>query len=118
MKFSPIIFLALITLLSAAEEQKELYCNSDLFPFATSGKDCQQRKVEADSYCCYIKGQVRESPYIKELNGCIRLYKREVDNDEINAYMRNMKNAGYDISIDCISSYLSISSLLLLFMLI
>ena len=101
-----------------AEEQKELYCNSDLFPFATSGKDCQQRKVEADRYCCYIKGQVRESPYIKELNGCIRLYKREVDNDEINAYMRNMKNAGYDISIDCISSYLSISSLLLLFMLI
>ena len=118
MKLLPILFLALLSVLYAAEEQSELFCNSTFPPFASRGKHCRQRKVDSEKYCCYVKGKVRDNPYVNYLDGCMSLYKREVDNDAIDEFMANMKKAGYVISVDCISSYLTFSSILLLIILI
>ena len=120
MKFYSILVLTLLVCIYTAEEgqQSDLNCDSSKTPFASSGKDCNMRKVNSDRYCCYIKGRVHSTYYIYELNGCTEINKKNIDNHAFTSYMDYLKSKGYEISLDCISSYLSVSLLLLIFIFI
>ena len=120
MKFYSILLLTLLVCTYAIEEaqQSDLKCEASKSPFASSAKDCNKRIVDSDKYCCYVKGNVHDGYYIEELNGCVKIQKTKVDNDAFTSYMDELKSKGYEISIDCISSYLSVSLLLLLFIFI
>ncbi len=120
MKFYSILLLTLLVCIYAVEklEQSDLDCNSGQSPFASSAKDCNKRKVDSDSYCCYVKGKEYESSFIHDVDGCMKISKINIDNDAVTSYIERIKHEGYIISIDCISSYLSVSLLLLLFIFI
>ena len=120
MKFYSILLLTILVCIYAIEEaqQSDLKCESGKSPFASSAKDCNKRKVDSDKYCCYIKGKEHDSAFVYKINGCIEILKEKVDNNAITSYMEELKSKGSEISIDCISSYLSVSLLLLLFIFI
>ena len=120
MKFYSILVLTLLVCIYTAEEgqQSDLNCDSSKTPFASSSKDCNMRKVNADYYCCYIKGSVHNTYFIHKLDGCVPINKKNIDNHAFTSYMEDLKSKGYEISLDCISSYLSVSLLLLIFIFI
>ena len=120
MKFYSVLLLTLLVCIYAVEklEQSDLDCNSGQSPFASSAKDCNKRKVDSDYYCCYVKGKQHKNSIIHNMNGCIKIFKENVDDYAIIGYMDELIFNGYEISLDCISSYLSVSLLLLLFIFI
>ncbi len=120
MKFYSILLLTLLICIYTVEEkqQSDLKCKSSEPPYPSSAKDCNKRKVDPDNYCCYIKGEVHDGYYIKDVNGCLPIEKKNIDNNNITSTMEKLKLEGFEGSLDCISSYLSISLLLLLFIFI
>ena len=120
MKFYSILLLTLLVCIYAVEErqQSDLECESHLTPYASSAKDCNKRKVGSNRYCCYIKGIEHENAIVYKINGCKEISKRKVDNNNITSYMEELKLEGFEVSLDCISSYLSVSLLILLFIFI
>ena len=120
MKFYSILLLTLLVCIYAIEErqQSDLKCRTREPPYPSSAKDCNKRKVDPDDYCCYIKGEEHDAYYIEDVNGCIPIAKKYIDNNNITNYMEQLKLNGFEGSLDCISSYLSVSLLLLLFIFI
>ena len=121
MKFYSILLLTLLVYIYAAEEEEKQYdlkCESSGTPLPSNGKDCNMRQVNSGYICCYMKGIFHDNYYIVDVDGCTLIPKMNIKDDAFNYYMADLKHSGYEVSLDCISSYLSVSLLLLLFIFI
>ena len=84
----------------------------------SNAKECNERSVDTDEYCCYIKGELKMGYLIQKVRGCIRTKKKEIDNGAIEKNLKEAKESGSDFSLDCNSSYITIGFLIILFLLV
>ena len=115
MKVFLVICLCMISFSLSAEE---ISCEQSDAPNPSGAKDCNSRKVNSDRYCCYIKGKMRNYFIIYDVDGCISMKKSDIDNGKITEYLDKQKSYGSKFSLDCISSYIKNSFILILFILI
>ena len=114
------IFLVIcLSMLSFSLSVEDISCEETKAPNPSGAKDCNSRKVSnEDRYCCYIKGKMRDKYVIQEVDGCIEVKKEKIDNGQITQYLGTYKSYGSKFSLDCLSSYIKISFILILFLLI
>ena len=115
MKFLQIILI--ISFICYSISATTVDCEEDETKNPTSAKDCNERNVNSDEYCCYIKGSKRKKYIIQEVKGCIKMNKKNVDNGAITQFLEKEKEYGNDYSLDCNSSYITIGFLIILFLL-
>jgi len=115
MKTFLIICLCMISFSLSVEE---IDCEETKAPNPSGAKDCNARKVDSNKLCCYIKGKMRKGYFIQEVDGCYEVEKKEIENDRIKQYLETYKSYGSKFSLDCVSSYIKISFILILFILI
>ena len=115
MKFLQIILI--ISFICYSISATTVDCEEDETKNPTSATDCNERNVNSDEYCCYIKGTMRNKYVINQVKGCIKMKKKNVDNGAITKYLEQEKDDGNDYSLDCNSSYTTIGFLIILFLL-
>ena len=84
----------------------------------SNAKECNERSVDANEYCCYIKGELKLGYLIQKVRGCITMKKKDIDNGAIEKHLKEDKERGSDYSLDCNSSYITIGFLIILFLLV
>jgi len=115
MKIFIIIYLCMLSFSLSVQEYD---CEETKAPNPSGAKDCNARKVDSNKLCCYIKGKMRKNYFIQEVDGCYEVEKKEIENDGIKQYLETYKSYGSKFSLDCVSSYIKISFILILFILI
>ena len=115
MKIFIIIYLCMLSFSLSVQEYD---CEETKAPNPSGAKDCNARKVDSNKLCCYIKGKMRKNYFIQEVDGCYEVEKKEIENDGIKQYLETYKSYGSKFSLDCFSSYIKISFILILFILI
>ena len=107
-----------LSMISFSMSAKEINCEDDETSNPSGAKDCNSRKVDSNKFCCYIKGKMRKKYIIQEVDGCMEVEKKKIDNGQIKQYLDTYKSYGSKFSLDCLSSYIKISFILILFILI
>ena len=113
-----LFFVICLSVLALSLSAEEIECEQTKAPNPTKAEDCKNRKTDNGKLCCYIKGKMRDKYYLHEVNGCYEIDEKEVLNDKIKSFLEKQQSYGSKFSLDCISSYIKISSLLLLFIFI
>ena len=113
------IFLIIcLCLLSFSLSIQDIDCEETKAPNPSGAKDCNSRKTDSNKVCCYIKGKMRKSYIIQEVDGCMEVKKEEIENGKITQFLDTYKSYGSKFSLECLSSYIKISFILILFLLI
>ena len=115
MKLLPIILI--ISFIYYSISATTVDCEEDETKNPSSAKDCNEREVNLDEYCCYIKGTMRKKYVLNTVKGCIKMKKKNVDNGAITTFLEREKEYGNDYSLDCNSSYITIGFMIILFLL-
>ena len=114
MKLLPIILIISFICYSISATACEAYDAKD----PSNAKECHERSVDTDHYCCYIKGELKSGYLIEKVRGCIRMKKKDIDDGAIEKLLKEEKERGSDFSLDCNSSYITIGFLIILFLLV
>ena len=114
------LFLAIcLCMLSFSLSIQDINCEDDKVPNPSGAKDCNSRKTNNDDrICCYIKGKMRDKYVIQEVDGCIEVKREKIENGQITQYLETYKSYGSKFSLDCFSSYIKTSFVLILILLI
>ena len=108
-----------LCILSLSLSIEDIDCEEDKAPNPSGAKDCNSRKTSNDEkICCYIKGKMRDKYVIQEVDGCIEVKKDKIYNGQITQYLETYKSYGSKFSLDCFSSYIKNSFILILILLI
>jgi len=114
-----VFFVICLCMISFSLSVEEIDCEETKAPNPSGAKDCNARKTSnTDRVCCYIKGKMRNKYVIQEVDGCMEVKKEKIENDQITQFLETYKSYGSKFSLDCFSSYIKTSLLLILILLI
>jgi hypothetical protein len=109
MKFYNIILFASLILYIYSDSA----CNSKTS--ADKAKDCKDLATsDAEDYCCYAKGKDENK---QSLSRCVTITKENYN--KIKDYIKSLEDKGYEVKkLDCKSSYLELSVLSIILLLL